>query len=226
MLGAARSVCLNEWVTYLPAPLLALALITAGCGSSAGQTSPAAPASPAASGAPGVTATRAAGPGARPLSIHTAQAGPREPDVVANTMHIDGSLTTDEALIALLEEMGMTEVVALGAGKISFRQADDVVALFRLDDGDLQLYYGIGGVECPLDAINEWNQRYRHSRAYVDHEGDPVIESDLLSDGGVSRHKLRIFVRTFFLSTDKFQALLRQQCKIPVVPRSPSTLSA
>jgi putative sensory transduction regulator len=39
----------------------------------------------------------------------------------------------------------------------------------------------------PLERINEWNQSQRFGRAYLDKEGDPVIEMDLdLDDGGVS----------------------------------------
>ena len=38
-----------------------------------------------------------------------------------------------------------------------------------------------------LDRINEWNKRQRFGRAYIDGEGDPVIEMDVdLDDGGLS----------------------------------------
>jgi hypothetical protein len=38
-----------------------------------------------------------------------------------------------------------------------------------------------------LDRINEWNRSQRFGRAYLDKEGDPVIEMDLdLDDGGLS----------------------------------------
>lgn len=39
----------------------------------------------------------------------------------------------------------------------------------------------------PLERINEWNRSQRFGRAYLDKEGDPVIEMDLdLDDGGLS----------------------------------------
>ncbi|HMJ93719.1 MAG TPA: YbjN domain-containing protein [Allosphingosinicella sp.] len=39
-----------------------------------------------------------------------------------------------------------------------------------------------------LDQINEWNRSQRFGRAYIDKEGDPILEMDLdLDDGGLSR---------------------------------------
>ncbi|RZI55358.1 MAG: YbjN domain-containing protein [Zymomonas sp.] len=39
-----------------------------------------------------------------------------------------------------------------------------------------------------LERINEWNRTHRFGRAYVDDEGDPILQMDLdLDDGGVSR---------------------------------------
>jgi hypothetical protein len=38
-----------------------------------------------------------------------------------------------------------------------------------------------------LEQINEWNQAQRFGRAYIDDEGDPILEMDLdLEDGGVT----------------------------------------
>lgn len=41
-----------------------------------------------------------------------------------------------------------------------------------------------------IDAINEWNQTKRFSRAYLDEEGDPILEMDLLVDGGITEATL------------------------------------
>ena len=39
-----------------------------------------------------------------------------------------------------------------------------------------------------LDRINEWNRSQRFGRAYLDKEGDPILEMDVdLDDGGLSR---------------------------------------
>lgn len=154
-----------------------------------------------------------AGPGCVPKQKTEAA----EPTATANqpqagALQDSAALTTDEALVALLGELGITEVTVMEAGKIRFSVNESSMALFRFPDGDLQLFYGVGGVRCPLEPINEWNKLHRHSRAYLDDENDPVLESDLLSDGGMSQEKLTVFVRAFQMSAGEFQKLLIQHC--------------
>lgn len=126
----------------------------------------------------------------------------------------DSSLTSDQALVQLLHDLGIGDVSVLESGKILFRIEGVAMAMFRFPDGDLQLYYGVGGVRCPFEPINEWNKQHRHSRAYLDDERDPVIESDLLSDGGMSQEKLEMFVRTFQVSAAQFLELLGEHCTV------------
>ncbi|MEP6785411.1 MAG: YbjN domain-containing protein [Sphingomonadales bacterium] len=49
-------------------------------------------------------------------------------------------------------------------------------------------YAGWSGGKATQDQINEWNMNRRFSRAYIDKDGDPVIEFDVdLDDGGMSQ---------------------------------------
>jgi hypothetical protein len=52
----------------------------------------------------------------------------------------------------------------------------------------IQFYAGYNLDTAPsLDVVNAWNQERRFGRAYIDKEGDPVIEMDVdLDDGGMS----------------------------------------
>ena len=46
-----------------------------------------------------------------------------------------------------------------------------------------------------LEKINEWNMNNRFGRAYLDDEGDPIVEMDVdLDDGGLSRE---LFIDNF-----------------------------
>ena len=49
----------------------------------------------------------------------------------------------------------------------------------------------------PLSAINEWNRVARFGRAYVDDQGDPVIELDLLLAGGVTFQTIKAYIEVF-----------------------------
>lgn len=52
----------------------------------------------------------------------------------------------------------------------------------------LGLYSGWTGSSADVNKVNEWNRENRFGRAYIDKEGDPVIEMDIdLDDGGMSR---------------------------------------
>ena len=52
----------------------------------------------------------------------------------------------------------------------------------------VQFYAGFSKKGVTLDTINSWNAEKRFGRAYLDDEGDPVIEMDInLDHGGVSR---------------------------------------
>ncbi|ACY14542.1 YbjN domain-containing protein [Haliangium ochraceum] len=119
---------------------------------------------------------------------------------------------SDAELVELLEELGSTEVELRQPGFIHFQSEGEPMALFRFRDGDLQLYFGLRYLRCTLEPINEWNKQHRHSRAYIDGENDPVIESDLLSDGGLNRVKLRVFLRAFQASVAEYQRFLIGAC--------------
>lgn len=67
----------------------------------------------------------------------------------------------------------------------------------------LQLYAGFL-VKAPLTKVNEWNMTRQFSRAYLDPEGDVVIESDLDLVGGVTRVNIEEFFRTFRLSVSHY----------------------
>ena len=73
----------------------------------------------------------------------------------------------------------------------------------------LQLYAGWiaeGVVSC--DLVNEWNYRTRGTRAYLDADGDVVLEADLYLRGGVTRETIVEFVERFERLAKAFEAHL------------------
>ncbi len=83
------------------------------------------------------------------------------------------------------------------------------VRLYRFDDGDLQLFFAIdAGHKNNLKLVNEWNTSKRLSRAYVDSDGDYVLESDLEGSAGLTGKQIDVFLGTFALSLDAFKEML------------------
>ena len=49
-------------------------------------------------------------------------------------------------------------------------------------------YAGWSGTKANIELMNDWNKAKRFSRAYIDKDGDPVMEFDVdLDDGGMSQ---------------------------------------
>ena len=74
--------------------------------------------------------------------------------------------------------------------------------------GGLMLYCGFQGVKVDTKKINECNKKHRFSRAYIDDSGDPVLESDLDFDGGVTLESLKLFVQVFRSSAADYKKFL------------------
>jgi hypothetical protein len=64
-------------------------------------------------------------------------------------------------------------------------------------DGDLQLYYGLTGIDVSYKTINEWNRTKRLSRAYLDTVKDPALEADLDGTKGLTDKQIIFFTKVF-----------------------------
>ncbi len=116
-----------------------------------------------------------------------------------------------EQLAAMLSAAGYQQVTVKG-DHLVFNLDEIRYALFRLDDGDLQLYFGVTEQPLPLAAINEWNRTKRLSRAYIDSDGDIALEADLLANGGLNQERVLAFVSVFVrTSAPEFYQFARSQ---------------
>lgn len=94
--------------------------------------------------------------------------------------------------------------------RVVFKADGTTLVLFLYDDGDLQLYYGLTGVNITAEDINQWNMRRRLSRAYIDQERDPVLEADLLANAGMNERIITEFIKVFVDSAHDFRTFLRE----------------
>lgn len=69
----------------------------------------------------------------------------------------------------------------------------------------MQLFAGFQSTGTSLSTINAWNKDHRFTRAYLDNDNDPVLESDLDLTGGVTQENVDEFVRTFFGSLVQYK---------------------
>ena len=112
---------------------------------------------------------------------------------------------TDDELVEILKQDGYGAVGILKPGIVRVKINGRSYLLLNNNDGDLQTVYIIGGVELTSDDINEWNRGKRLSRAYLDDDNDPVLESDLLANAGMTPEHVTEFFRVFVGSVDAFR---------------------
>ena len=111
----------------------------------------------------------------------------------------------DQQLELILEQEGYTSIRIIEKGLLRFDADGTTYALYRYGDGDLQLYLGLTGVYVSYLDVNEWNATRRLSRSYLDDDGDPVLEADLLANGKLSVGNVKEFVRVFLISAKHFE---------------------
>ncbi len=104
---------------------------------------------------------------------------------------------TDQELIEILHGMGYYDAAPIATGMLEFTVGVRQLLLLNNSDGDLQLYFAMTGGSWNYRDMNEWNKTHRLSRAYLDDDGDPVLEADLLSNGGMTVTRVRDFVDIF-----------------------------
>jgi hypothetical protein len=111
---------------------------------------------------------------------------------------------TAQEVSQMLRNDGYTSVEILDEEAIRLRVDGTNYLVVLFDDGDLQMYMGLSG-DASLSEINAWNRDKRLSRAYIDKEGDPVIEADLLADQGITDSQFSNFVDVFLMSANAFR---------------------
>lgn len=117
------------------------------------------------------------------------------------------SQVTDTQMQKILRGMGF-DVTVMKANRYRFQLDGYTVVLFN-EGENMQLYAGFKN-KASLQQINEWNKSKRFSRAYVDDEGDAVIEADLDFAGGVTKDAIEEFIKTFRGSIQLFTQVLDQ----------------
>lgn len=111
---------------------------------------------------------------------------------------------TDQDVIKILRAEGYSSIELLEKGAIRIKVDGLTYVLFNREDGDLQAFFGVNQTKISYETINAWNRDTRLSRAYLDRDQDPILEADLLSNGGISSKNITEFFRIFILSSKKY----------------------
>jgi len=110
-----------------------------------------------------------------------------------------------ETLKQILGQEGYLGVEIDKDGDLLFLiDGDKVVLTIEKDKKSIMVGDGWSGTNVDLRKVNEWNRDKKYSRAYIDDEGDPVLELDLDLTGGVTVARIKDFLRTVRTSLSYF----------------------
>ncbi|MBY8822939.1 YbjN domain-containing protein [Sphingomonas colocasiae] len=125
-----------------------------------------------------------------------------------------------QKLVSLLQAKGYKAELIKGSDADYVRTADSgvPVTIFFLNCAKgktgcttIQFYTGFNDVKTTLERINDWNRNQRWGRAYVDKDGDPVMEMDVDMDfGGLSRELFYDNLGTFIALIPLFRDHLKK----------------
>ncbi len=105
--------------------------------------------------------------------------------------------TNPQSVVAALQAGGYKAVLAKDANEDPRIESASSGAKFiinfygcqnHLKCTSLTFFAGWTGLNVSMNQMNEWNKIRRFSRAYIDNDGDPILEFDIdLDDGGMSQ---------------------------------------
>jgi hypothetical protein len=102
---------------------------------------------------------------------------------------------TGEMVTKTLAELGYASS-SLEENAYRFEADGTKFVLFNKSE-DVQLYAVWDADGTTLERLNEFNRDKRWVKAYLDDEGDPVIEADLDFEGGVTQDAFERFILLF-----------------------------
>ncbi len=101
---------------------------------------------------------------------------------------------TAEQLTGLLRDKGLEGTVNEKGNVIVQNNGSKIV--FFISGQTMQAYFGLRGTSATITTVNEWNKTKRFGRAYIDSDGDPVVELDYDLEGGVSDDSVKVWFDT------------------------------
>jgi hypothetical protein len=133
--------------------------------------------------------------------------GPSSPASAQDLM----SSVSDRHMRAVLDEMELdyTDGKSDHTWKVKLGGFNTLLIMGN-DNADAQLYVGFGDTKPSTSRINKWNQSKRFSRAYIDDDGNPVLESDLDFAGGVTDDTIKAWIKLYETSIKAYVKFLNE----------------
>lgn len=142
-------------------------------------------------------------PQQQPLPGPAPQGAPAPQPMGGDQMLVRRMSIDDIARIA--RELGYSGIQQRSNNSMTYQAYGHTLVCYVERDGDLRLVYAVRKRGISVQRMNDWNRDRRLSRAFIDKEGDPVLETDLLSDASMTPAQVRATFKTFETSVNVFR---------------------
>lgn len=106
----------------------------------------------------------------------------------------------------ILSQEGYTNVTIDEDDDLIFSiEGTKVLMLTSTNQNNLLIRAAWARTNATLERVNEWNRTVMYSRAFIDRDGDPVLELDIKLTGGVSVKRIKDFVKDAKISIAAFR---------------------
>lgn len=104
-------------------------------------------------------------------------------------------MTVQEVSDLLVEEGYRPEIDDETSCSFKIQGYNAQILLYN-EGGALQFHASWINSDATLESLNHWNENYRFGRAYLDEKGNPHLEVDLDLAGGVTRDRIKDYIKT------------------------------
>ena len=106
---------------------------------------------------------------------------------------------TSEQMRSLFHDQGFSNVEIDSDDDLIVRMQGYGILVFVRGNNysNIQYRFSVAGTSTTMRDVNDWNRSKKFTKAYLDNDGDPVLEMDVDLDGGVTWKRIEDSILTY-----------------------------
>lgn len=106
---------------------------------------------------------------------------------------------TSEQMRSLFHDQGFSNVEIDSDDDLIVRMQGYGILVFVRGNNysNIQYRFSVGGTSTTMRDVNDWNRSKKFTKAYLDNDGDPVLEMDVDLEGGVTWKRIEDSILTY-----------------------------
>jgi hypothetical protein len=93
-------------------------------------------------------------------------------------------------------------------GLVRFTLGETALYIARVEGHSLQFHFAAEGAKATAEDMNTWNNQHRFSRAFINPQGVPCLQAEILGSAGLTDKQIRGFLQLYCVSVREFYSAL------------------